>query len=243
MASARFPRRTLCSAAERAAAPGWRSRWDRLKNTKAGVWCRSLLSDYRDACRDVVQDAWARPLRASLMASLVGGGWLCVQLKPDYPSFEARLLEHSTRLGLLSPWTRSAASDGHVQSVAKLRNEGRLRYAGLGLLSVVYRADYDGAAALYEARCSSLAAPWRELPARLLDVGFAGRWWVLDSKMKDYDVNEDEFTHLPPHMRLTAVPGVQQVDENERLHRESWTPPSVDTTDSDSEEGQREDRQ
>lgn len=222
MASLRVMRRMFCAAAETAAAPASASRWERLKNSKAGVWCRSLISDYKEACREMAVGAWERPIKASVYMALLGGAWACFHTKPDRSSFEAALLERSSQLGLLSPWIRSATSDGHVQSLVKLRNEGRLRHVSLGLLTLVYRADFDPDSTLYEAQCSNLSVPWRELPQRILDVGFIGQWWILDSKMKDYDVNEEEFKHLPVHMQATLPPGVQEVEKSERLHKESW---------------------
>uniref|UniRef100_A0A668RT03 Translocase of inner mitochondrial membrane 29 n=1 Tax=Oreochromis aureus TaxID=47969 RepID=A0A668RT03_OREAU len=191
------------------------------------VWCRSLLSDYKEACREAVVGAWERPLRTSVYVTLLGGAWACFCTKPDRLSFDDALLKCSNQLGLLSPWIRSGISDVHVQSLVKLRNEGRLRHASLGLLSVVYYADYDPDAMLYEAQCSNLSVPWREIPQRVLDIGFAGNWWILDSKMKDYDVNEDEFKHLPAHMQVMSPPSVEEVERNEKLHRESWLPVSV----------------
>ncbi|XP_032394025.1 mitochondrial import inner membrane translocase subunit Tim29 isoform X1 [Etheostoma spectabile] len=222
MASLRVVRRMFCVAAETAAAPVTSSRWQRLKNSKAGAWCRGLVSDYKEACREVVVGSWERPLKASVYATLLGGAWACFYTQPDRSSFDTALLEVSNHLGLLSPWIRNGTSDGHVQSLVKLRNEGRLRHASLGLLSLVYRADYDADATLYEAQCSNLLVPWRELPQRVLDVGFIGRWWLLDSKMKNFDVNEDEFKNLPAHMQATSPPSVQEVERNERLHKESW---------------------
>ena len=170
----------------------------------------------------MVVGAWERPLKATVYGALLGGAWACFHTKPDRSSFEAALLERSNQLGLLSPWIRNAASDGHVLSLVKLRNEGRLCHANLGLLSLVYRANYDPDTALYEAQCSNLSLPWLEFPRRVLDVGFAGRWWILDSKMWNYDVNEEEFKHLPTHMQVTSPPSVQEVERNERLHKESW---------------------
>ncbi|KAK9535759.1 hypothetical protein VZT92_008120 [Zoarces viviparus] len=222
MASLRVVRSMCSAAAETVSALVSSSRWERLRNSKAGAWCRGLVSDYKEACREIVVGSWERPVKASVYASLLGGAWACCYTKPDHSSFEATLLECSNQLGLLSPWIRNGTSDGHIQSLVKLRNEGRLHHASLGLLSLVYRSDYDPDTTLYEARCSNLSVPWKELPQRVLDVGFVGRWWVLNSKMKDYDVNEVEFKHLPPHMQVTSPPSVQEVDRSERLHKESW---------------------
>ncbi|XP_034568034.1 mitochondrial import inner membrane translocase subunit Tim29 [Notolabrus celidotus] len=228
MSTFRVVRRMFCVAAETAAAPVAGSRWERLKKSKAGVWCRGLVTDYKEACREIFVGAWERPIKASVYGTLLGGALACFYTKPDQSSFEAALLDRSNELGLLSPWIRNATSDGHVQSLVKLRNEGRLRHISFGLLSLVYRADYDLAASLYEAQCSNLSVPWRELHQRVLDVGFVGFWWVLDSKMKDYDVNDDEFKHLPVYMQHTAAPSVQEVERSERLHKESWLPPAVE---------------
>ncbi|XP_036409318.1 mitochondrial import inner membrane translocase subunit Tim29 [Megalops cyprinoides] len=200
------------------------TRWERLQNKRIVVWCRSLLGDYKEACREVVVGSWERPFKASAYIGLLGGLWACYYTNPDDTSFETSLLEAANQLGLLSPWIRNGTSDGHVQSLVRLRNEGRLRYASLGVASLAYRADYDPAVTLYEARCSFLSVPWRELPDRVLDVGFAGRWWVLDAKMKDYDVNEEEFQRLPPALAATAPPSAQETEKNERLHEESWKP-------------------
>ncbi|GLD61285.1 uncharacterized protein AKAME5_001311500 [Lates japonicus] len=212
----------FCAATEAAVAPATSSRWETLKNSKAGVWCRSLVSDYREACKEMVVGAWERPIKATAYMTLLGGAWACFHTKPDHSSFEAALLECSNQLGLLSPWIRNMTSDGHVQSLVKLRNEGRLCYVSLGLLSLVYSANYDPDTTLYEAQCSNLSVRWWEFPKQVLDVGFAGRWWILNSKMQDYDVNEEEFKYLPAHMQLTSPPSVQEVERNERLHKDSW---------------------
>ncbi|KAM8824409.1 mitochondrial import inner membrane translocase subunit Tim29 [Synchiropus picturatus] len=217
-------RRLFCAVAKSASPPASSSRWQKLKDSKAGVWCRSLLSDYKEAFQDIFVSARKRPGKTAVYTMVLGASSAFVYTKPDDASFQERLLDCSNQLGLLSPWIRSPPSDGSVQFLMRMRNEGRLRHVSLALLSLVYLADYDPDTSLYEAQCSDLSVPWRELPQRLLDVGFAGRWWILESKMRDYDVNNDEFKHLPAHLQQTSPPSVQQVDESERLHKESWLP-------------------
>ncbi|CAM4360275.1 unnamed protein product [Leuciscus chuanchicus] len=209
-----------CSTAATVTTKG--TRWQRLINSRAGAWCRSLLSDYKEACREAVLGARDRPLKTSVYLGLLGGMYACYYTNPDDGSFETSLLETSNRLALLSPWIRSGTSDGHVQTLVKLRNEGKLRYASLGIASLTYYTDYNSESSLYEACCSAISVPWTELPKRVLDVGFVGRWWVLDHKMKDFDINEEEFKHLPPALVATAPPSPQITESNEKLHQESW---------------------
>ena len=203
----------------------------------SGVWCSGLLGDYKEACREIVVGAWERPVKASAYLSLLGGVWASFYTNPSEDSFEADLMDMASQLGLLSPWTRNGVSDGHVQKLFKLHSEGCLRYVSLGVASLTYRADYDPDSSLYEARCSALTVPLRELTERLLDVGFAGRWWVLDTKMKEYDVNDEEFRHLPPGLLDTVVPSPQVTEQNEQLHKDSWK--HVIVLEEDEEEGKR----
>ncbi|XP_051980919.1 mitochondrial import inner membrane translocase subunit Tim29-like [Xyrauchen texanus] len=227
-----------CSTAATVTTKG--TRWQRLLNSRAGVWCHSLVGDYKEACREVVLGARERPLKASVYLSLLGGMYACFYTNPDDASFETSLLETSNRLAPLSPWIRSGTSDGHVQSLVKLRNEGRLRYASLGIASLTYYTNYDHDSSLYEARCSAISVPWAELPKRILDVGFAGRWWMLDHKMKDYDINEEEFKHLPSAMVATVPPPPQITERNERLHQESWKAVVMEDESSASDSVQKE---
>ncbi|XP_061557543.1 mitochondrial import inner membrane translocase subunit Tim29 isoform X1 [Phycodurus eques] len=199
-----------------------KSRWEKLKNSKAGVWSCSLTSDYKEACLAMVVGIREHLVKSSIYMTMLGGAFIGFFSKPDYSSFEVALLECSNQLCLLSSWVRNATSDSHVQSLLKLRNEGRLRHVNLGMLSLVHCVDHTPDSTLYEAQCSSLSVLWREFPRCVMDVGFAGHWWILDSKMTNYDVNEDEFMYLPVHMRLASPATVQVVKSNERLHKESW---------------------
>ncbi|KAL2101265.1 hypothetical protein ACEWY4_003026 [Coilia grayii] len=252
MAASFVFRRWCSTAAAETAVPSKGTRWERFKSGRFGVWCRSLFGDYKEACREVVVGAWERPLKAGIYLGLLGGAWACFHTNPREGSFETNLLDVANQLGLLSPWIRNGVSDGHVQKLTRLHNEGRLRYISLGVASLEYQADYDPDASLYEANCSALSVPWRQLPERVVDVGFAGRWWVLDTKMKDYDINEDEFRHLPPALSATVPPAPQVTERNEQLHKDSWKPVAIqedeeertraaEQTERDGEEGTQSD--
>ncbi|NXL69045.1 TIM29 translocase, partial [Chordeiles acutipennis] len=67
--------------------------------------------------------------------------------------------------------------------------------------AVIYQTPHSADAALYPAQCPQLQPRWRELPARLIDIGFWGRWWVLTARLRHYDINEDDFASLPPQLR------------------------------------------
>ncbi|XP_042784380.1 mitochondrial import inner membrane translocase subunit Tim29 [Panthera onca] len=192
--------------------------WARL-----GSWARVLLRDYAEACGDAAAAARARPGRAAAYVGLLGGAAACCALVPGEAAFEEALLDASGTLLLLAPATRNRVSEGHVQRLLWLRGRGRLRHVSLGLCSLVYEAPVDAQASLYQARCRYLQPRWADFPDRILDVGFVGRWWVLAARMRDCDVNDDEFLHLPAHLRVVG-PHQLRSEANERLFDEKYEP-------------------
>ncbi|NXT17005.1 TIM29 translocase, partial [Prunella fulvescens] len=65
-----------------------------------------------------------------------------------------------------------------------------------GIVAVAGTEQHGRDPALYRARCPHL----RERGA-LLDLGFLGRWWLLEAALRDCDINEEEFGHLPEPLR------------------------------------------
>ncbi|KAM5233212.1 mitochondrial import inner membrane translocase subunit Tim29 [Hipposideros larvatus] len=192
--------------------------WARL-----GVWARALLRDYAEACGDAAAAARARPVRAAVYVGLLGGAAACCALAPSEAAFEEALLDASGTLLLLAPATRNRDSETYLQRLLWLRGRGRLRHVNLGLCSLVYEAPYDAQASLYQARCRYLQPRWAEFPDRILDVGFVGRWWVLEARMHDCDINDDEFLHLPTHLRVVGAHQLRS-EANERLFDEKYQP-------------------
>ncbi|KAM6218302.1 mitochondrial import inner membrane translocase subunit Tim29 [Rhynchocyon petersi] len=192
--------------------------WARL-----ATWSRALLRDYAEACGDAAAAARARPVRAAVYVGLLGGAAACCALAPSETAFEEALLDASGTLLLLAPATRNRHSEAHLQRLLWLRGRGRLRHQNLGLCSLVYEAPFDAQTSLYQARCSYLQPRWVDFPGRVLDVGFVGRWWVLGARMRDYDINDDEFLHLPAHLRVVG-PHQLRSEANEQLFDEKYRP-------------------
>ncbi|XP_034997162.1 mitochondrial import inner membrane translocase subunit Tim29 [Zootoca vivipara] len=203
--------------------PEKRRLWGRFRTGRIASWCKSLLHDYAEACKEVVLGVRQRPGKAGLYLSLLAGAVGCSLHSPCESSFEASLLEASGTLLLLSPWTRSSSSEGHVQRLTKLRNRGQLRFQSLLFFALMYEAPFDAGADLYQVHCKYLKPRWMEVPSQVLDVGFWGRWWVLHSKMRDPDINEEEFQHLPEHLRTISFHNLHS-EANEKLFDEKYKP-------------------
>lgn len=191
--------------------------------TRLSTWAGALLRDYAEACGDAAAAARTRPGRAALYVGLLGGAAACCALAPSEAAFEEALLDASGSLLLLAPATRNRHSEAFLQRLLWLRGRGRLRHVNLGFCSLVYEAPFDAQASLYQARCRHLQPRWVDFPGRILDVGFVGRWWILQNRMHDCDINDDEFLHLPAHLRVVA-PHQLLSEANERLFEEKYKP-------------------
>ncbi|KAG9470798.1 hypothetical protein GDO78_016729, partial [Eleutherodactylus coqui] len=205
------------------AAEGKPGLWKRMNERKMVVWTKGLLRDYKEACKDIVVGAKERPGRAAVYLSLLAGIGYCSSSAPAEDSFRCSLLEASSLLLLLSPWIRSATSDRHVQHILDLSNQGRLRHINLLVLSLVYEAPYDPDCDLYNTQCPHLRPRLSDFPRRVLDIGFLGHWWFLEKKMEDYDINEEEFRHLPASMKTISYDDLHS-EKNERLYIHKFQP-------------------
>lgn len=56
-----------------------------------------------------------------------------------------------------------------------------------------------------------------------MDVGFLAHWWVLGIRMHDCDIKDDEFLHLPAHLRVVG-PHQLHSEAKERLFHEKYRP-------------------
>lgn len=89
---------------------------------------------------------------------------------------------------------RNPVSVQHIKWLEQCYNEGLIRRLNLGILSLIWLDNYDRDCYIYKAVCPYLKPRYVTFYERIVDVGFLERWWLLERKMKDYDINEAEFS-------------------------------------------------
>lgn len=91
---------------------------------------------------------------------------------------------------------RNPMSVQYVQWLGQCYNEGIVRRMNLGIVSLIWLDDYDEMCSLYKAVCPYLKTRYLTFYQRVVDIGFLDKWWILDNKMEDYDVNEAQFSDI-----------------------------------------------
>ncbi|XP_043478737.1 mitochondrial import inner membrane translocase subunit Tim29 [Leptopilina heterotoma] len=158
-----------------------------------GKYWKSLYLDYRDVAIDVAKEFRQRPLRCSGYVATLGSLYFFSQHNPDMCSYRDQLLNNESKITQVAQPLRNPDSEKYVTWVEQCCNEGIIRHLNLGIISFIWLDNYDESSAVYKATCSYLKPQYLKFYQRIIDIGFLDKWWLLEDKMHDYDVNIAQF--------------------------------------------------
>ncbi|KAL2717714.1 mitochondrial import inner membrane translocase subunit Tim29 [Vespula squamosa] len=169
---------------------------ERFKGTileRWGNYWKNLYIDYKEVTIDTIKDCKSHPIRTSIYSIVLGSTYYLYKHNPDEDSFREHLLENAIKLMQVGETIRNEISVQHVEILEKYYNEGIVRRLSIGILSIIWLDNYDKECSLYKAVCPYLRPRYLNFYERIIDIGFLDRWWILDRKMIDYDINTKEF--------------------------------------------------
>lgn len=181
---------TSTSPAAETKAPLRKRIWARLFGP--GSAFRRAMADYQYVLHEVGESIQARPLRAAGRVGLMGLAIGAYNVNPDGQQFKARLVEAHTDMMLLQENQRRREAWEHVDWLTELQSTQRLRFVNCVLFTVVMTAEHSPALSSFEATFWTLHAWAKALPARFIDVGFNSRFVVLERKLVDFDIPDDD---------------------------------------------------
>ena len=100
--------------------------------------------------------------------------------------------------------TYSKRSEYYLNELKKLENGGFLEYKNFVLFSLIVVRRFNEADSVYEKQCDQLNNPnkynifnlvnqFLKFSSRIIDFGFCNEWYFLNKRLKDYDLNEEEW--------------------------------------------------
>ncbi|KAK0173920.1 hypothetical protein PV328_007056 [Microctonus aethiopoides] len=167
----------------------------RVKGSFLGNWgkyWKNIYLDYKDVVVDTTKACKERPIRALTYFSILGISYYIHQHNPDELSFREALLQYEMKLMFVGENVRNPVSTNHILFLDDCLNRNIIRRMNLGLLSLVWLDNYHEKCAHYKATCAYLKPRYMNFHKRIIDIGFLDKWWILESKMKDYDINDNE---------------------------------------------------
>lgn len=152
-----------------------------------------LLTDYKIAGSEIIEDGRQKPRKTIIVLTGLASLFAAMKTNPDEYSFQDQLVLHTDELAMLSDAIKNPESDNYIRYLTTCHNQGLLRRLNLIFFSVMWVDDYHSDCNLYAAECSYLKPRYITWYDRVIDVGVYGHWWNVNRKMKDMDINPDEW--------------------------------------------------
>ncbi|XP_006612790.1 mitochondrial import inner membrane translocase subunit Tim29 [Apis dorsata] len=172
---------------------------EKLKGTfleRWGLYWKNLYIDYKESALGAAKDCKEHPIRTSIYFSLLASCVYLYRHNPDECTFKENLLQNTMKIMQVGEAIRNPISEHYVKWLGQCYNEGIIRRMNLGIISLIWLDDYDNMCSLYKTVCPYLKIQYLTFHKRVIDFGLLDKWWILENKMKDYDVNETEFSNV-----------------------------------------------
>ena len=162
------------------------------------TYFRNLYVDYYEVFKEVQLNAKKRPLKASLYGASIIFTLNLFRTNEGLRSYASEVISACNRVGAVTKNLRNPISNSYVQTIGELNGYRQLRQIDLGFSTLIYKTDSNPEVGLFRYNCKNLKPSLREFfTERLVDYGVLGHWLILETKMRNYDVNEDEYKELP----------------------------------------------
>lgn len=145
-----------------------------------------------EVSKDIAKEARLHPLK-TLVYFLSGGMLLAAwEQRPDSATYINDVLEYANELAQCSEVVRNPHSQAYIERIAQLYSDDCLRYVNCGFFAIMMQRPHNPRCKNYHLVCKHLQPSIRTADQRVVDVGWWGRWYVLEREMVDFDVNEEE---------------------------------------------------
>lgn len=162
------------------------------------TYCKNLYLDYYEVFKEVHRSAKGQPVRATLYGISIVFVLNLFRTNEGLRSYTNEVVTACNRIGYVAENLRNPISNRYVQTIVELKGHRQLRQLDLGFSTLIYKSDSNPEVALYKHNCKYLNPSIKEFfTEKLVDLGILGHWLVLESKMRNYDINEEEYKGMP----------------------------------------------
>lgn len=165
---------------------------ERFKGTIVEKWAKywkQLGIDYKEMVIDTCKHMYEHPLKTTIYAGIGTTTYFLSKHNPDFEEFKKEFQDNKNQLILVAEPCQNPVSANHIKNLERWFNQGVVRRLTLGVISFIWIDNYDKNCSLYKTTCEYLKPPYATFNERVIDVGFLNKFWVLEERMKEYDVN------------------------------------------------------
>lgn len=158
------------------------------------LFVRNVYLDYKEVFIDIKQKAQQRPWKASAYGASILFMINLFRTNENLKSYQDEVVSATNKLIAVADGSRNRKSNQYIRQVCRLNCEGVLREIDLGFSTIIYKSNASSELGLYRATCKYLEPTLEEFfKERIVDLSILGHWLILELKMTDYDINDDEW--------------------------------------------------
>ncbi|CAG0892401.1 unnamed protein product [Darwinula stevensoni] len=154
---------------------------------KWGQYWKGVLQDYKDVGKGIVLESKNRPLKTAIYGFGLAAVCYTIHANPNKQHFHDRVKEVANEIATLPEHLRNPRAVKRTDFLVKALRDGEVRVLSLGLFSLAWVDNHHPDCDLYWAQCRFLRPRYVTFHERVVDVGFLGRWLVLEHWTSDYD--------------------------------------------------------
>uniref|UniRef100_A0A0V0GBN3 Mitochondrial import inner membrane translocase subunit tim29 n=1 Tax=Triatoma dimidiata TaxID=72491 RepID=A0A0V0GBN3_TRIDM len=169
---------------------------EKFKGTFIEKWVtywKDVCRDYMDVVKDSAKEIQNSPWKGVAFFSAFTSGAYLLNTNPDENSFRNTMISYSNEMLLVGPSIRNPNCLNHLKYLEQHYNEGTIRRFSFGLFSIMWVDNYSNCLGIYKAMCPYLKPEYLTFYERILDLGCCNKWWLIEKKMKNMDVNPNEW--------------------------------------------------
>ncbi|GFY48065.1 uncharacterized protein TNIN_177731 [Trichonephila inaurata madagascariensis] len=152
-----------------------------------------LFTDYKNFGLEIKEFCQNKPKKALLTATGLATFFGAMKTNPNEHYFLDQHVRNSSALIMVADPIRNPAAEEYVVYLNRCLNQGLLRRTSCLFFSIMWVADYHKDCNIYPTQCKYLRPDFLYFYKRIIDVGVFGTWINLKLKMKDYDINPNEW--------------------------------------------------
>uniref|UniRef100_A0A336K0N7 CSON013653 protein n=1 Tax=Culicoides sonorensis TaxID=179676 RepID=A0A336K0N7_CULSO len=154
----------------------------------ANYW-KQLGIDYKDMLIDTGKHMIKHPVKTVVYATTGYSTYILYKNNPDFEDFKKDFQNNKNQLILVHHSCQNPVSAKHIKDLEQWFNQGVVKRLTFGIVSFIWIDNFDKDVSLYKATCNYLKPPYSTFNERVIDIGFWNKFWILEDRMKDYDVN------------------------------------------------------
>ncbi len=155
---------------------------------------KMLFRDYKEVLGDTAEKMREHPLKSSIWFSVLGFAFTCCSLNPDEIHYRESIVNKSNEMIFIGKPIRNPSAEEYLNTIELHYNRNQIKRISFGLFSVIIYNHKTETSGLFKDNCKYVQPTYLEIVKNnVIDIGFWNKWWILETKMTDYDVNPNEW--------------------------------------------------